>query len=142
MNKIVISFFSFLLIFTLGGCAGMSKQDAGVLTGGAIGGAVGSLFGGGSGKIVAAIGGAIGKSMDDVDRMKMMQALDQSRTGHSIYWRNPDSGYEYSVRPTKTYYRGDQPCRDFTTTAIIGAKRETIYGHACRKADGTWKVVN
>ena len=134
----------------LTGC-GMSKQSIGVLTGGAIGGALGSQFGSGSGRILAAvggtvagafIGGAIGNSMDRQDQLEINQALENGRTGQVTEWHNPDSGNTYYVTPTQTYYRDDdQPCRDFTTKAIIGGKTETIYGKACRKADGTWKIV-
>jgi surface antigen len=139
------------LIASLVGCADMSKQDVGVLTGGAIGGLIGSRFGSGSGAILATvggavagalIGGAIGHSMDKVDRMNMERALEDGQTGYETRWRNPDSGNVYAVVPTRTYYRDDQPCRDYTTRAIIGGKRQTIYGHACRMADGTWQVVN
>jgi len=150
MKKTLTLTLSSLLMLSLAGCSSMSNQDVGVLTGGAIGGAVGSLFGKGSGKILAAVGGAvlggylggrIGHSMDQVDRMRMNQALNNSHTNQVTTWHNPDNGNTYSVRPTRTYYHSDQPCRDFTTKAIIGGKRETIYGKACRKADGTWKVI-
>ena len=139
-----------IMMLSLGGCAGMSNQDVGVLTGGAIGGAVGSLFGGGSGKILAAVGGTvlgayiggrIGHTMDKVDKMKAQQALNKNRNNVASTWKNPNTGNQYTVTPTKTYYvANDQPCRDYTTTAIIGGKKETIYGKACRMADGTWKV--
>ncbi len=138
-----------LLMLSLAGC-GMNNQDLGVLSGGAIGGAVGSLFGSGSGKILAAVGGTvigafiggrIGNTMDKVDKMKAQKALNNNKNNVTSTWKNPDNGNEYSVTPTKTYYReNDQPCRDYTTHAIIGGKKETIYGKACRMADGTWKV--
>lgn len=113
----------------------------------------------------ALIGGSIGKSMDRQDRMRLNHAV---ASGRDTHWRNPDNGNEYWVEPTPAYsrdyrnyhtyrddhddrgyrrgrryrrYRGDEPCRDYTTRAIIGGKKETIYGRACRKADGTWKVV-
>lgn len=63
--------------FLIMGCAGdYSKQDAGMLIGGATGALVGSQFGGGSGHVVGAgvggvagalIGNQIGKSMDQQD---------------------------------------------------------------------------
>jgi len=150
MNKISTICVSSVLMLSLAGCADMSKQDVGVLSGGAIGGALGSLFGSGSGKILAAvggtvvgalIGGSIGKSMDRQDQRRVYRALDRSRDHHVTRWHNPNNGNEYWVEPTRTYYQSDQPCRDYTTHAIIGGKKETIYGKACRKADGTWKVV-
>lgn len=149
MKRVMTLLGASLMMLSLAGC-GMSNQSAGVLTGGAIGGAVGSLFGSGSGKILAAVGGAvvgaylggrIGHTMDQVDQMKMQNALEKTRNDTTTTWKNPNTGNQYSVTPTKTYYRAsDQPCRDYTTTAIIGGKKETIYGKACRMADGTWKV--
>lgn len=149
MKKIAAISCSALLMLSLTGCSNMSNQDMGVLTGGAIGGAVGSLFGSGSGKILAAVGGTvlgayiggrIGHSMDETDKIKVNQALERNRNDVASSWKNPNNGNKYTVEPTKTYYRNDQPCRDYTTKAIIGGKPETIYGKACRMADGTWKV--
>lgn len=150
MKKIAAIGVNLALMLSLSGCADMSNQSGGVLAGGAIGGALGSLFGSGSGKILAAVGGAvlggylgghIGHSMDVQDRRNLNQSLETTRTDKVNHWRNPNNGNSYTVEPTRTYYRGDQPCRDFTTTADIGGKRKVIYGKACRKADGTWKVI-
>lgn len=150
MNKTIKAISTGVVLLSLAGCSGVTNQDLGVITGGAIGGALGSQFGRGSGKILAAVGGTvlgaaiggkIGNTMDKVDRRNANIALEHTRTGHTTRWHNPDSGNSYAVKPTRTYYRGDQPCRDYTTTAIIGGKKETIYGRACRMADGTWKVV-
>lgn len=149
MKKTVIALIAAPLLFT--GCVPLNNQQAGSLTGGVIGGLVGSQFGSGSGQVAAAAGGAllgsiiggrIGQTMDDVDRMKMQQALDTAPTGRPIRWRNPDNGNQYTVRPTRTYYNGNQPCREYTTHASIGGKFEQIHGTACRQADGSWKIRN
>jgi surface antigen len=149
MKKITTFALAGVLTVSLSGCANMNKQDVGVLTGGAIGGAVGSLFGGGSGKILATaggavlgavIGGSIGHSMDEVDQMKMQQALESNRIGQASSWHNPDNGNTYTVKPTRTYRQSSQPCREFTMKGIINGKEQTIYGKACRKADGSWKM--
>jgi len=137
--------------FSLISCASVSNEDVGTVTGGVLGGLIGSQFGGGSGKVAAAAGGAllgaylggnIGRTMDKVDRMKMQNALESAPTGKPVSWKNPDNGNRYTVTPTKTYYHSSQPCREYHTTAVIGGKREQIYGKACRQADGSWKVVN
>lgn len=149
MKKLTAIGCSSLLVLSLAGCSSMSNQDVGVLTGGAIGGAVGSLFGSGSGKILAAVGGTvlgafiggkIGHNMDETDKLKANQAMEQNRNNVPTTWHNPNTGNTYTVTPTQTYYQNDQPCRDYTTTAIIGGKTQTIYGHACRMADGTWQI--
>ena len=135
----------------LGGCTQVTNQDVGTLTGGVVGGLLGSQFGGGSGKVVAAgagallgayLGGRIGQYMDRQDRMEMQRALETAPTGKAVSWKNPDTGNKYSVKPTRTYYHNQQPCREYVTHAMIGGKSEQIYGKACRQADGSWKVVN
>lgn len=95
------------------------------------------------GAIVGAyLGGQIGKTMDKVDRMEMQRALETAPTGRAVNWSNPDTGYRYSVQPTRTYYRERLPCREYITKAVIDGKTETLRGSACRQPDGTWHVVN
>lgn len=131
-------------------CAGINNEGVGTLSGGAIGGLLGSQFGGGSGKVIAAAGGAlvgaylggnIGRTMDRQDKLQMQQALESTPSGKAAHWKNPDNGNRYTVKPTKTYYHKQQPCREYTTYANIGGKKQQIYGRACRQADGAWKVV-
>ena len=138
------------------GCENMTKQDVGVLGGGAIGGLVGSQFGQGSeGKIAGAmvgtiagafIGGAIGHSMDQVDQMRMQKVMEKTPTNTTTKWRNPDTGSTYRVTPTKTYkqkYRGeDRDCRRYVMKAYIDGKEQNVHGKACRMDDGTWKTVS
>lgn len=136
----------------LSGCAGLGPQEqTGMVVGGALGGLVGSTVGRGHGQIAAtilgtmvgaAIGGSIGRSMDETDRLKTAAALEDVRTGVPSAWRNPDTGYEYSVTPTRTYESETGPCREYTIDAIIGGKKQKVYGTACRQADGSWKNVS
>lgn len=136
---------------SLAGCQSVSNEGVGALSGGVIGGLLGSQFGGGSGKVAAAAGGAllgaylggnIGKSMDKVDQMQMQRALETTPTGKAAEWKNPDTGNEYHVRTTRTYYQQDRPCREYTTRAMIGGKTQEIHGRACRQSDGSWRVVS
>jgi len=156
-NTIILVLFS-LIVTSLVGCSGSSasKQDQGVFAGGVIGGLVGSRFGNGSGQVLATaagavvgamIGGTVGKNMDKTDRLEMNQALEYSHTNKTKRWTNPDSGVHYAVTPTKTFYQRDtlgttQPCREFTTSAVIGGKSEKVYGTACRHDDGRWQILN
>ena len=139
------------LYIVCSGCANVNNEDVGTITGGVVGGLLGSQFGGGSGQVAAAAGGAllgaylggrIGQTMDKVDRMEMQRTLETAPVNRSVTWKNPDSGNVYTVKPTKTYYVAKQPCREYTTHAIIGGKSQDIYGRACRHADGSWKVAN
>jgi surface antigen len=135
----------------LSSCTSINNEGVGSLTGGVVGGLIGSQFGGGSGKVAAAAGGAllgaylggnIGRTMDRLDRLEMQRALETAPTGRPVTWRNPDSGNSYTVRTTRTYHANQQPCREYTTRAIIGGKSQEVYGKACRQADGSWRVAH
>ena len=151
MKKLLTGVVCIALALSITGCQNMNKQDVGTLTGGALGALVGSRFGGGSGQAVAIaagaivgalVGGHIGKSMDQVDQTKVNSTLETSHTKQTTSWRNPDSGNVYYVTPTKTYKnKAKQYCREYTTKAIINGKEQTVYGKACRKPDGSWKIV-
>ncbi len=139
-----------VLALGLGGCAQEpTKQDVGMVIGGVLGGLLGSQVGGGHGRTAAiiggtlagaAIGGAVGKSMDEVDRMKTAATLENVRTGVSSTWKNPDTGNKYTVTPIKTYETSAGPCREYTVDAVVAGKPEKVYGTACRRADGSWKI--
>lgn len=149
MKKLTLASLSLSILLT--GCAPLNNEDVGTLTGGVVGGLLGSQIGGGSGQVAAAAGGAllgaylggqIGKTMDRLDRLEMQRALETAPTGRAVVWSNPDSGIRYTVRPTRTYQHASQPCREYTTQAIIGGRSQQIYGKACRQADGAWRVVS
>jgi len=122
-----------------------------MIVGGILGGILGSNVGRGRGREVAiiagtligaSIGGAVGRSMDKTDRLKTAQTLESVRTGVPSRWENPDTGHRYEVTPTRTYDSGTGPCREYMVDAVVGGKREKVYGTACRQADGSWKVIN
>lgn len=148
------SFLAIPLVAALGlsGCvSGGPREQAGTIIGGVLGGVLGAQVGSGSGRTVAiiagalaggAIGGAVGQTMDDNDRRKVAETLEGVRTGVPATWRNPDTGVQYAVTPTRTYETAEGPCREFTTEAIIGGRRETVYGTACRQPDGSWRIIN
>lgn len=150
MKKIIIASLSASLL--VAGCAPMNNEGGATVAGGVIGGLLGSQFGGGpAGRLAATAGGAlvgayiggqIGRTMDRLDRLEMQRALETAPTGKVVVWTNPDTGYHYTVVPTRTYYHESQPCREYTTKAVIGGKTQQVYGKACRQADGSWRVVN
>ena len=134
----------------LGGCAsdGFNEQT-GMVIGGALGGLLGNQVGRGSGRTAAiivgtlagaAIGGRVGRSMDDTDRMKTALSLENVRTGVNSSWRNPDTGNQYTVTPTRTYSTSSGPCREYSVEALVDGRRETVYGTACRQPDGSWRT--
>ncbi len=149
MKKLVVASLSLSVFLT--GCSQVTNEGVGTVTGGVVGGLLGSQFGSGSGKVAAAAGGAllgaflggkIGQYMDRQDKMEMQRALETAPTGRAVTWQNPDNGNRYTVKPTRTYYTNQQPCREYVTNALIGGKSQQIYGKACRQGDGSWKVVS
>jgi len=137
-------------MLALGGCQEVRNEHVGMGVGGALGGLLGSQVGGGTGQLAATaagalfgayLGGNVGRSMDEVDRMRTHQVLEATPTGQSTTWRNPDTGHTYEVTPTRTYEETGRPCREYTTEAWIEGRRETLRGTACREPDGSWRAV-
>jgi len=149
MNKRDLLMTGFLaLAVALGGCA--TREEAGAITGAAVGATLGAAAAGkhdqGFAIILgamagAAIGSTIGRYMDEQDRMRTSLALEKNRTNQSSTWVNPDTGNRYRVTPTRTFETHEGPCREFTVDAVIGNRRQEVYGTACRQPDGSWKVV-
>lgn len=152
MKKIFTALVVILCSLSLMGCSNMNKQDVGMLTGGVAGGLLGSTVGSGNGKILAIaagtlagayIGGQVGKSMDETDRLKMNRALENNAVGQPAYWHNNSTGANYEVVPTKNVtVDGNEYCREYRTMANIGGKKQQVYGTACRKPDGSWQAVS
>ena len=147
MKKLITLALVSTLVF-LGGC---NKQQIGTGTGAALGGLLGSTIGGGKGQLAATaagtlagamIGGSIGASMDELDLRRTNRTLENTRTGATSNWQNPDSGIQYAVTPTQTYETASGPCREYRTNATIDGHRETVYGTACRQYDGRWQTAN
>ena len=86
--------------------------------------------------------------MDEVDKMKANQALEDQKTGQSSTWKNPDNHNTYSVKPTKTVTNTQgAPCRYYTMTVIYeDGTKDVINGKACREVVGQdhyqWKNVD
>ncbi len=133
----------------LGGCQNRN-ENTGTVVGGVLGGVLGSQVGKGSGRDVAMvagaiagalIGGSVGRSMDASDRRRAQRTLEDSRTGETVAWRNPDNSTAYEMTPTRTYSTDSGPCREYTMDAWIDGRKETVTGTACRQDDGTWKTM-
>jgi len=141
-----------MLLSLLVSCTGQGQHaQTGTVIGGLLGGVLGSQVGDGRGRTAAiiagtligtAVGGSIGQSMDEVDRQKVVMSLENVRTGVPTRWQNPDSGNAYAVVPTRTWTSNTGPCREYTIDARVAGQEDTVYGTACRQADGSWKVQN
>ena len=132
------------------------RENTGTLVGAVAGGLIGSQFGGGTGERIAAglagaaiggmIGNRIGAGMDDEDKQRayaaQVQALESSRSGAAVAWKNPDSGRYGSVVPGPAYQSNGLQCRQYTHTIYIDGRPQVARGSACRNADGTWTAVS
>lgn len=156
IRKIAIAGVIALSTITLGACQTTGqKETVGTLGGAALGGLLGSQFGGGTGKLVAtglgvAVGGLlgnqIGQSLDRADQAYVYQASERAQTapvGETITWNNPQSGNYGSVTPTREGYQSSTGayCREYQQEIVVGGRVERGYGRACRQPDGSWKVI-
>ncbi len=139
-----------LTAMAITGCQ-TTQEQTGQVIGAIAGGVLGNQVGSGSGRVAATIagtmlggylGGELGRSMDDSDRYRAAEALERAPTNDTVSWSNPDTGNDYAVTPTRTYYDDALPCREYTTEAWVGGRKETLYGTACRQSDGTWQAAN
>lgn len=136
----------------LSGCASNpSQQKIGAAVGGILGGIGGALIAHPQGRTAAiiigtlmgvTIGGGIGRTMDEVDRMKVAQILERTPSRRPMSWRNPNSGIQYTVTPRRTYQRSAarRYCREYILKAQVGGRYQQIYSTACRQPDGSWQV--
>ena len=89
-----------------------------------------------------AIGGnPVGEPLDDAC---IASALEHAPDGHAVRWQ-PMAGPNppWQVTPRTTWRTEDgRYCREFASTATIGGQRRSVYGHACRQADGAWEIVS
>ena len=151
-------FFALTLSLAVAGCARSDygpKQSVGGLGGAALGGLLGAQFGKGDARAVytgvgvligALVGSEIGRSMDEVDRMRANEAVVAAHgapLGETITWNNSETGNYGSVTPVRdgTSSSGDY-CREFQQTIVVGGEERQGYGIACRQPDGTWRIVN
>jgi len=133
------------------------KQTIGSILGAGLGALVGSQVGDGKGKLVAvalgALGGAfagseLGKALDDIDRLKanetQQSALEHNKDGVASTWKNPNTGNSGKVTPTLTTRKesSGEDCRGYEHEILVDGKKEVVKGTACRKSDGSWRVIN
>ncbi|WP_259783088.1 RT0821/Lpp0805 family surface protein [Aestuariispira ectoiniformans] len=131
------------------------KQTVGGLSGAVLGGLLGAQFGSGSGQLAmtgigvlvgSLMGSNIGKSMDELDRIKADQATHKAHVadiGETITWNNPESGHYGSITPTRDgVATNGQYCREYRQTIHVGDDMADGYGIACQQPDGSWKLVS
>jgi surface antigen len=131
-------------IVFLSGCLNeLSKSDSGTGIGAVLGGVLGSQIGNNktTGILIgAAVGGLvgriIGKYMDDNDRQKVAQSLDESPSGKTTAWTNQKTGNKYELTPGDNYVSSEgNKCREFEQEVIVNGKREKVNGTACKEPE-------
>lgn len=155
MNRFLKSLMVILTIGALAGCAenggsGITKQQVGTVAGGVVGGVLGNeVFDGNAAGIIggtlvgAVLGGAVGKSMDDTDRLKMQQALVNTPQGSQASWENNKTGADYTVTPVQDFKnQNNLACRRAKTTVQMDGKTQTAYTTICQQQNGKWYVQN
>lgn len=140
---------SIAMTIVVAGCA--THEESGTLIGAAAGGLIGNQFGHGGGKVAATIGGAvigglignrIGRSMDEEDRRRAMEAEYLAmQDGQRREWRNPNNGRYGYVAPRRLYTYQSMRCREYEATVYIDGRPETMVGRACQQPDGSWREV-
>lgn len=161
MKNFVVTITACVMLLTTAACSQNAGKDGGITkeqvgtVGGAIGGAwIGSNVGKGKGNIVgiaagtllgAYLGNQFGQSLDKADLSYYNQtsqyALEETKTGQTSSWVNPDSGNKGTITPTRTYQTASNTyCREYTQTITVGGKQEEGFGTACRQPDGSWKI--
>jgi surface antigen len=121
----------------LGGMAGNAlggkgKNAVAIGTGAALGG-LGGLF----------LGSSAGASLDRADRLYAERSWTSAMAapvGQPIAWENPETGNRGHTVTTRQgrLATSNQTCREYTSEIIVGGRRETMVGTACRNPDGTW----
>ena len=147
-----------IVTLLLSGCAQTGetvKNNPKTTWGGMLGAAGGGLIAAAAGASPAGIvggvligglvGGAVGNALDQKDKEMAQQAAQQafenSRSGESSAWQNPDSGNSGSITPTQTYQNpSGQYCREYEQDIVVGGEPQKTYGTACRQADGSWQI--
>ena len=86
------------------------------------------------------IGSSLGKNADDLNQMRLSRALDTTPLHHTRSWVDPNTGYQYTVRPMRRYHHHGHVCRRYKTSVMIDGRLQTATGQACRDARGHWQV--
>jgi surface antigen len=67
-------------------------------------------------------------------------ALEYERSGREIAWSNVATGRAGMIRVERTFYRGQQPCRDYVRTTAGSGPSHEIRGVGCRLGKLNWTV--
>ena len=130
------------------------KNAGSVVAGAVVGGLVGNLFGGGTGKVLmtaagAVAGGFIGDRLykkhadSEYEKDAAQRALNNAASGQRVTWsdsRTNESGY---FIPLNTKQMSDgRVCRDFRRGLNVGGQAvDETTGTACKQSNGQWDAA-
>lgn len=152
MKKLMILTFITASSLSLVACEPGQNTGGSTAVGAIAGGMLGSALFHGNGQwagilgtavVGGIVGNKIGQDMDRRDRMNMQSAIVHTPVGKEATWKNADTDRTYVVRPVKNYRsKNNNYCREFQTRILVAGKWQQGYGRACRRPDGTWKIVS
>ena len=70
----------------------------------------------------------------------LTDALENERSGKDVSWTNVATGRAGSIRIERTFYRGQQPCREYTRTTSGNGPVSEVRGTGCRVGKLNWSV--
>jgi hypothetical protein len=70
------------------------------------------------------------------------ETLENERTGRDVPWSNPATARSGVIRVERTFYRCQQPCREYlrTITTLGGSNLAEARGTGCRVAKAKWDL--
>lgn len=81
---------------------------------------------------------------DPRDLLVIMPALndvlENERSGKDVSWTNVATGRAGTIRVERTFYRGQQPCRDYMRTTAGNGPGYEVRGTGCRVGKLNWSV--
>lgn len=152
MKKGFIGLVLIVITFNLVSCSYSQNESIGGITGAIIGTVIGSTIGQGGGNLAAIgvglsagaiLGGVIGRSLDEVDRRDMYNAMFYNDIDKPSCHKLTNGCGRYAVIPTSDIMNvGDRSeCRTFKTYINEHGIKRMVTGTACRTMDGTWRAV-
>src|SRR5215210_2503869 len=91
------------------------------------------------------LGGAIGSTLDERDRQRAfaaeVQALEYGEPGIPVGWRGEGPKRYGTVVPGAPYQTRGAKCRDYSHSIYVNGRPQIARGTACRNPDGSWSPV-
>ena len=83
------------------------------------------------------------EAADDLQHLRPLinQTLETEKSGVEIGWSNPETGHSGTLRVERTFYRDQQPCREYLRRIErAGASTLVTRGVGCRVGRAQWEI--